>query len=91
MSTPRKVYTSLPLDRDDGEIIVALEGTYMPAHRGVRAHPMDRFAPPDDPAEMVDITASRDGVEIELTEREAEQAHDALIDAVNSQSEPNEP
>jgi len=66
----------------DNEIELTITGEYYPGARGRKAHPMDRFAPPDDEPEIEVLTVKDDrGVEIEITDAELRQAEDALIKA----------
>ena len=67
----------------DNEIELTITGEYYPGARGRKAHPMDRFAPPDDEPEIEVLTVKDDrGVEIEITDAELRQAEDALIKAM---------
>ena len=63
----------------DNEIELTITGEYYPGSEGHKAHPMDRFAPPDDPAE-VDILSVKDesGFEVELSDEEVHMAEEAL-------------
>lgn len=78
----KTIYTTMTLDRPAGEIEVQLVGTFHPARRGTRAHPMDRFALPDEPAEISDICAATAAGEIELTEAELVTAEEKLMEAL---------
>ncbi len=77
-----KLYCSITIERDDAEIPVEVTGEYRPASRGRKAHPMDRFAEPDDPAEIEVIKAKVNGAEIDLTDKELEQAEEELWKAM---------
>jgi len=67
----------------DNEIELTITGEYYPGARGRKAHPMDRFAPPDDEPEIEVLTVKDDrGVQIEITDAELRQAEDALIKAM---------
>ena len=76
VTMPAKVTLSVAL------IPVSLTRTTTGA-KGRKAHPMDRFAPPDDPAEVEILTVKDErGVEIEITDAELRRAEDALLKAV---------
>jgi len=63
----------------DNEIELTITGEYYPGARGRKAHPMDRFCPPDDEPEIEVRTAKDErGVEIEITDAELRRAEDAL-------------
>ena len=67
----------------ENEIELTITGEYYPGAKGRKAHPMDRFAPPDDPAEVEILTVKDErGVEIEITDAELRRAEDALIRAM---------
>ena len=65
MSAPI-IRTTMAIDRQSGEIEVTITGHYYRAHRGMKAHPMDRFAPPYDPAEIEFLSAETPGDEREM-------------------------
>ena len=71
------------IDRPSGEIEVRVSGTAYAFRRGRKAHPMDRFAEPDEPAEIVDIAAETAGGEIGLTEAELKTAEEKLWEALD--------
>lgn len=72
--------TTITIERDDNEIEVTVTGRFWPGCRGVKAHPMDRFAPPDDEDEMEVLDArDSDGNEVELTAAELDAAADKLL------------
>ncbi len=75
----------------DNEVELTITGEYYPGAQGRKAHPMDRFAPPDDPAEVeiLTVTDAR-GVEIELSDEEATKAEEALAEAADEERESNE-
>ena len=83
MKRPTRISTTIWIERDDAEVECALDGEYFEGCRGVKDHPMDRFAPPDDEPEMELLTAKVNGVEVDLTEAETDQADDALKEALN--------
>lgn len=83
----RTITTSIEIERGEREVLVTVTGTYSRGGVGRRAHPMDRFAPPDDPEEMADITAYGPDGEVDLTERELETAEEALWKSLNSAEE----
>ena len=67
----------------DNEIELTITGEYYPGARGFKAHPMDRFTPPDDEPEIEVLTVRDErGVEIEITAVELRRAEDALIRAM---------
>jgi len=70
------------IDRPSGEIQVHVSGIAYPFRRGKKAHPMDRFAEPDEPAEIAGIAAETAGGEIQLTEDELKTAEEKLWDAL---------
>ena len=75
--------TTIIIERHDNEIELTITGEYYPGAKGRKAHPMDRFAPPDDPAEVEILTVKDErGVEIEITAVELRRAEDALIRAM---------
>lgn len=75
--------TTIIVERHDNEVELTITGEYYPGAKGRKAHPMDRFAPPDDPAEVEILTVKDErGVEIEITEDELRRAEDALLKAV---------
>ena len=75
--------TTIIIERHDNEIELTITGEYYPGAKGRKAHPMDRFAPPDDPAEVEILTVKDErGVEIEITDAELRRAEDALLKAV---------
>ncbi len=83
---PLTITASMTIERDGEEITVTITGTFSAGCRGRKAHPMDRFAEPDEPDEMADITATdAAGQEIELTDAETEKAEEALFEAVGDQ------
>lgn len=83
------------------DLTIEVEGIYYRGCRGVKAHPMDRFAPPDDPAgvEIVSATFCPDpfeategypfspGDEVELTKKELDQAEEAIFEGVRDAQE----
>lgn len=80
MSRSYPVEATMEIERNDELIEVTLEGSYYPGCRGVKAHPMDRFAPPDDEPEMELLKCvDANGNEIELTDEEANEAEAALM------------
>lgn len=81
----RTITTNIEIERGEREVLVTVTGTYSRGAKGRRAHPMDRFAPPDDPDEMTDIVAEGG---ITLTEREQETAEEALWAALDAMKEP---
>lgn len=81
----RKVHALMYLDRPSGEIEVHVVGTYYPARRGAKAHPMDRFAEPDEEAEVADIAAETAAGEIGLTDAELETAAQKLMEAASNE------
>jgi hypothetical protein len=84
--------TTMAIERDDSEIIVTLTGTYHRRCVGRKAHPMDRFAPPDDPACIEDMMAYKpNGTEIDLDEAEWICAEILLMEAAEEQLQPQEP
>jgi len=78
----RKVHALMCIERDGEEIEVHVSGTAYPFRRGTKAHPMDRFAEPDEPAEIDDIAAETKTGEIELTDAELKTAEEKLWDAL---------
>ena len=76
------IETTMEIERNDECIEVTLVGKYWPGSRGVKAHPMDRFAPPDDEPEIeiIECTDSN-GDEVDLTDDEIEKATSKLFDA----------
>jgi len=75
----------------DNEVELTITGEYYPGARGRKAHPMDRFAPPDDPAEVEILTVTDErGVEIELSDEETTKAEEALAEAADEERESNE-
>lgn len=67
----------------DNEVELTITGEYYPGTRGFKAHPMDRFTPPDDEPEIEVLTAKDErGVEIEITDAELRRAEDELIRAM---------
>jgi len=83
MNRGRKVTTAMFVEREGGELELTISGVYYPGCRGVKAHWADRFAPPDDPAEMDDIDATdKQGNAVELTEEEYDKAEEKLFAAL---------
>ncbi len=81
MKAPTKLTATICVERDD-EVELTVEGEYWPGCRGVKAHPMDRFAPPDDPDEMEVLSVKdKSGKEIDLSDTELKKAEEALRDA----------
>lgn len=98
-----KVSATLYISRsgiDDIEVLVT--GTYSPGQRGVRANKWDRFAPPDDPAEVeiesavvqASVYIERDiipifnaGERIELGRDEEKEAEEKLFEAAEEQAQ----
>ena len=75
----------------DNEVTLTITGEYYPGAKGRKAHPMDRFAPPDDPAEVEIFTVTDErGVEIELSDEETTKAEEALAEAAAEERESNE-
>jgi len=71
--------TTITIERDDQEIEVGITGRYTPPCKGGR----DRHgfqSEPDDPAEMEieDAKVVETGADIELTDKEMDQAEEAL-------------
>ena len=75
----------------DNEVSLTITGDCYPGAKGRKAHPMDRFAPPDDPSEVEILTVTDErGVEIELSDEERAKAVEALIEAAAEEREGNE-
>ena len=66
----RTVTAQMCIDRPSGEIEVTLTGNYYRGRRGTKAHPMDRFAEPDEEPEIEYIHAATPAGEITLTDAE---------------------
>ena len=89
--------TKITVERHDAatntenEVTLTITGDYYPGSEGHKAHPMDRFTPPDDPAE-VDILSVKDesGFEVELSDEEVHMAEEALAEAAAEERESNE-
>ena len=75
----------------DNEVALTITGDRYPGAKGRKAHSMDRFTPPDDPAEVEILTVTDErGVEIELSDEERAKAEEALIEAATEERESNE-
>lgn len=81
----RKVHALMYIDRPSGEIEVHVSGTAYPFRRGRKAHPMDRFAEPDEEAEIADIAAETAAGEIGLTDAELKTAEERLWEALEGE------
>jgi hypothetical protein len=80
------VTAHMPIQRGDDEIVVEVSATYSPRVRGRRAHPMDRFAEPDDDACVEDILAHDSaGNVVDLTEDEMDEAIEHLFVAAEQE------
>lgn len=83
----RTVTAQMCIDRPSGEIEVTLTGNYYRGRRGTKAHPMDRFAEPDEEPEIEYIHAATPAGEIGLTDAEIETAQEKLMEAAAEEAD----
>lgn len=81
------ITTKLHIETEDGEIEVEAVGDYTKGCRGVKAHPMDRFTPPDDDPEMELTDVFHNGKPIETTQEQNEKAIEALWSELDARRE----
>jgi hypothetical protein len=78
--------TKLFVERGDEEIELLITGTFYKGDKGCRTMANGDPGWPPTPAEW-EVTATHQGVEIELTEKELEKAEEALWEAAESDFE----
>jgi hypothetical protein len=80
----RDVSTTLTIEREGVEFEVEVAGTYNPGRPEVRYLRNGDPGHPEEPAEIVDLVATtEDGRDVELTEKEQQQAIEALIETLS--------
>lgn len=82
------IRTTTHIETTEGEEIeVEAVGDYQKGSRGIKAHPMDRFAPPDDEPEMELVDVLHDGKPFETTQEQNEKCLVALWESLDAATE----
>lgn len=82
-----EVKSDMLIERDGVEICVDIRGTFTPGFPGCWHQPNGDPGWPPEPVDVEDISASTDGVEVELSDDELENAREKLLE-VAGDSEP---